>query len=250
MTYRFDIPQMGYPPIEGVLPVQAVIPPNPFWSRGFIVTAEDPVWGPGEFVFGQANGNIRLYGGCILTEVWDSTNKYYTYNFSEWPTTTNLGQPGFIYQGNVALTTGQYGWFMTSGRTPVNSTASIAANVAAAHNAAGQVTANAASLQLMNARVITPATQTVTASATSGNSGAFQIGLTSVAGFFVGGYISGTGVGTAAICQAIDPIGKTINVTVANSAAPSGTITCTYNNATIFYNVLSMNRMGLQGPIT
>lgn len=251
MTYRFDDGQIGYPPIEAVQPVPATTPPNPFWSPGFIAAAEDPVWGPGEFIFARLGGSIRLYGGCVLLPVWDVTNKVYTYNMTEWPTTTLLGQPGYIYQGSVAGTVGQYAWFQMSGRSPVNSTATVAANVAAGHNAAGQLTANAASLQLLNARVITPATQTVvSAVAGYGANGDTVIGLASVSGFFPGVYVSGTGVGAAAICSGVDPIGKTITVTVANSAQVTGNVTATYNNAAIFYNVLEMNRMMLQGPIT
>lgn len=251
MTYRFDDGQLGYPPIEAVQAIPATTPPNPFWSPGFITVAEDPIWGPGEFVFGRIGAGIRLYAGCVCLPVWDVTNKVYTYNFTEWSNTTLLGQPGYIYQGNVAGLAGQYAWFQMSGRSPVNGTATVAANTAAGHNATGQLTANAASLQLLNARVITPATQTVVAACAGfGALGDTTIGLANVSGFFVGGYISGTGVGAAAICSGIDPIGKTITVTVVNSAQVSGNVTCTYNNAVIFYNVLEMNRMMLQGPIT
>jgi hypothetical protein len=255
MTYRFDQPQMGYPPIEAVQPVQSVAQPAPFWSRGYIVAAEDPVWGPGEFVFGQANGNIRPYGLCSLLEVWDATNKQLIYNFTECAATANLGRALYVAAGavgnsaTVALSAGQYGWFQTSGRSPVNSTATIAADTTAGHGA-GQMIANAAGIQLLNARVITPATQTVVSASAFGLAGQFTIGLASVQGFIVGGYASGTGVGAAAIILAIDPIGKTITVSVANTASVSGNVTCTYNNATIFYNVLSMNRMFAQGAIT
>lgn len=251
MTYRFDDGQVGYPPIEAVQGVPTTTPPNPFWSPGFLATAEDPVWGPGEFIFARAGAGIRLYGGCILLPVWDATNKVYTYNATEWPATTLLGRPGYVFQGNRAILTGEYGWFMTSGRTPVNGSATIAADTIAGHNAAGQLTANGASLACLNARVITPATQTVVAACTGfGAIGDTTIGLASVSGFFPGVYVGGTGVGASAICSGVDPIGKTITVTVANSAQVTGNVTATYNNGTIFYNVLEMNRMMLQGPIT
>lgn len=249
MTYRFDEGYIGYPPIENVVATPAALSALTI-SPGFIALAEDPVWGPGEFIFARANGAIRLYGGCVMTEVWDATNKVYTYNMTEWPTTTLIGRSVYIYQGNTALTAGQYGWFMTSGRTPVNGTATIAADTTSGHNAAGQLTANAVGVQVVNARVVTPATNTVTATAISGASGASTIFLSSTQGFFVGGYLSGTGVGTNAIVSFIDPMGRYVNVTVVNSAAVTGTITQTANNATIFYNVLSMNRAFAQGAIT
>lgn len=258
MTYRFDDGQIGYPPIESVLPIPSSTPPNPFWSPGFIACAEDPIWGPGEFFFGRANGNIRPYGLCTMLEVWDATNKVYTYNFVECPATTLIGRSLFVFQGNVggvagstvAIAAGQYGWFMSTGRTPVNSTVSIAADVTSGHGA-GQLIANTTGVQVVNARVITPGAQTVVALATGyGAVGDTTIGVSNTAGFFVGGYISGTGVGAAAICTGVDPISKTISVSVVNSAQVTGNVTITYNNGTIFYNVLSMNRAFGQGAIT
>jgi hypothetical protein len=258
MTYRFDDGQIGYNPIEAVQAVPLLTPPNPFFSPGFIACAEDPIWGPGEFVFGRVGANIRPYGLCSLLEVWDATNKVFTYNFTECVATANIGRALYVFQGNVggvagatvAASAGQYGWFMMTGRTPVNSSASIAADVTSGHGA-GQVVANAAGQQILNARVITPATQTVVAATAGfGATGDITIGLSNVAGFFPGVYVSGTGVGAAAICTAVDPIGKTIQVSVVNSAQVSGNVTATYNNATIFYNVLSMNRAFAQGAIT
>jgi hypothetical protein len=255
MTYRFDQPQMGYPPIEVTQPVNAAVQPAPFWSRGYIVAAEDPVWGPGEFVFGQANGSIRPYGLCSLLEVWDATNKQFIYNFTECVATANLGRALYVYQGTfgnsatVAAAAGQYGWFMTSGRTPVNGTSTIAADTTAGHGT-GQLIANSAGVQVVNARVITPATQTVAAATVSGFNGAFTVTLANVQGFFPGVYVSGTGIGAGAIVLAVDQIGKVLTLSVANSANVSGNVTATYNNATIFYNVLSMNRAFAQGAIT
>lgn len=242
MTYRFDSPYIGYPPIEAVVPV----PTNPPFglpiSPGFIARAEDPVWGPGEFIFARVSAGIRLYAGCQGIPVWDATNKVYTYNMQEWTATANAGRPFYVWQGGAAGTAGQYGWFQMSGRSPVNSSASIAAGVAGGHNAAGQLTADAATFGIEGAIVITPATQTV-ASAGRGVSGDNIIYLDSVAGFFVGGYLSGTGVGAAAIVSSVNANGKFITTTVVNSATVTGNVTITYNNASIFYNVLEMNRM-------
>jgi hypothetical protein len=257
MSYKLDYRYIGAPPIESVTPVPATlsaltIPP------GIIVEAEDPVWGPGEFIYARANGTIRLYGLCVLTEVWDSTNKVYTYNMTECPTTTLLARSVYVAQGVGAgvgsavnaFTVGQYGWFMTSGRTPLNCSASVAAAVTFGHNAAGQGTTNAVSVQVVNATTVTPATQTVVSAATFGASGDTRIGLASTQGFFVGGYVSGTGVGASAIITAVDDKNSVITVSVANSAAVTGNVTITYNNATIFYNVVSLNRAFAQGAIT
>jgi len=259
MTYRFDDGQAGYNPIEAVQPVPATTPPNPFWSPGFIAVAEDPVWGPGEFVFGRVGANIRPYGLCSCLPVWDAANKIFTYNFVEALATALSGRSLYVLQGNVggvagatvAASAGQYAWFQMSGRSPVNGTATVAADTTAGHNATGQLTALVASLQVVNARVITPATQTVVAAQTGlGAIGDTQIQLASIAGFFPGVYVSGTGVGAAAICTAVDQVSRIIQVSVVNSAQVSGNVTATYNNAAIFYNVLEMNRMFAQGAIT
>lgn len=242
MAFKLDSRYIGYPPIESVTPVPAslaalTIPP------GVVVEAEDPTWGPGEFIYARAGAGIRLAGPCQSLFVWDATNKVYTYNMIEWTATANAGRPYYIYVGNTALTAGQYGWFMTAGRYPMNCTASIAAGVAVGHNAAGQGTADAATFGVEGAIVITPATQTVVAASVSGLAGSNQIFLANTQGFFPGVYVSGTGVGAAAICSFVDPLGRYILVTVVNSAAVTGNVTATYNNATIFYNVVECNRM-------
>lgn len=242
MTYKFDSTYIGYPPIEEVQAIPADPPRGLAISPGFIATAEDPVWGPGEFIFGRVSAGIRIYGGCMALPVWDATNKVYTYNFLEWTATANAGRPYYVYQGNRAGVAGEYAWFQMAGRSPLNCSASVAAGVAVGHNAAGQGTADAATLGIEGAICITPATQTVV-SAGSGVIGDNKINLVDTAGFIIGGYVSGTGVGAAAIISKVDPIGKFILVTVVNSAAVTGNVTVTYNNATIFYNVLEMNRM-------
>jgi hypothetical protein len=250
MAFRFDSRYIGYPSVENVVPVPASPPFGLSISAGFIATAEDPVWGPGEFVFARAGASIRLAGLCVLTTVWDATNKVFTYNMTECPNTANLGRALYVYMGNTAITVGQYGWFMMTGRFPVNGTASVAADTAIGIVAAGQVGANSAGKQLLNARSVTPATNTVVAASVSGISGSNQIFLANTQGFFPGVYVSGTGVGAAAICSFVDPLGRYILVTVVNSAAVTGNVTATYNNATIFYNVVEMNRVMAQGPIT
>lgn len=250
MTFRVDDQLIGYPSIENVVPVPANPPQGLPLSAGAIVPAEDPVWGPGEFIFARAGGAIPLANLCVLTPVWDVTNKVFTYNMTTAPNTANLARALYVYVGNTALIAGQYAWFMMTGRYPVSSTASVAADTTTGIVAAGQIGAVAAGKQLLNARVIIPATQTVVAAAVSGFSGDTRIFLSNTQGFFPGAYVSGTGVGAASIVSAVDPLGRFIDVTVANSAQVTGNVTATYNNATIFYNVLEMNRVFAQGQIT
>jgi hypothetical protein len=46
------------------------------------------------------------------------------------------------------------------------------------------------------------------------------------------------------------PNGPEVTASVANSADIAGTVTLTYNNGTIFYNVVHFNRPFAQGAIT
>lgn len=244
MTYKFDDGQIGYPPIELVVPVPTNLPS---WSPGFIAVAEDVVWGPGEFIFARASAGIRLYGLCLLTPTWDATNRVVQQNMAECTNTANLGRPVYVYQGNTALTTGQYGWFMRSGMTPVNGSATVAAGTVVGITAAGQVGANTAGKEILSAVSAIAATQTVVTPGT-GKIADTIIKLANTQGFFPGAYVSGTGVGAAAIVSSVG--NGFITVTVMNSAAVTGNVTATYNNATIFYNVLAMNCASAQGAIT
>jgi hypothetical protein len=250
MTYVLNDQTVGYPNIEDVVAVPASLSALPL-APGVMYPAIDPVWGPGEFIFARAGGSIRSYGLCVCTPVWDATNLTYTYNVTEVPNTANLGRMLAVNQAG-ALTTGQYGWFQVSGITPVDCQASVAADTTFGIAAAGQGGANSAGKQILNARVVTAATQTV-AKTGQGTIGDNKIYVTNLSGWFIGGYLSGTGVGAAARISAMDPNGPNgpeVTVSVVNSAAISGTVTLTYNNATIFYNVAHLNRAFAQGAIT
>lgn len=262
MTWKFNDQYMGYLPIESFVPTLALsgLPLTTPWPpipSGLVMAAEDPVWGPGEFIFAKAAGTIRLRALVSFLPVWNATNRNYDWNVVEAANVTISGRMvgvAMSEQGSVgavnALTIGQWGWFMVTGLTPINGTASVAADVAFAVVAAGQIGANAVSKQILNARIVTPATQTVVANAIEGVSGGDTIRVSNVDGFFVGCYLSGTGVGASAICKAIDRNAQVLTASVVNSAAVTGVVTGTYNNATIFYSVAQLNRPIIQGPIT
>lgn len=252
MTFRLDDLYIGAPPIESVVPVPATLAALTI-SPGEMTMAEDPAWGPGEFIFARAGGAIPLGSLCILQQAWDSTNLTIQQNMIVCPNTANLGQSLYVYVGNTALTTGQYGWFMMSGTYPMACNASVAANTTLGIAAAGQGGANTAGKQILNARVAIAATQTVVSASVGSNlsaAGAGTIQVRNTQGFFPGAFISGTGVGASAVCTFVDPIRSVIGVSVVNSAAVTGNVTATYNNGTIFYNVVQMNRIFAQGAIT
>jgi len=250
MAYRIDEAYATADPIESVVAVPTTLA-DLDTAPGTVVTGVDKVWGPGEFIFARANGSIRTYGLCVFTPVWDATNLTYTQNATEVPNTANLGRALGVPQCG-ALTAGQYGWFMLRGITPINGTASVAADTAFGITAAGQVGAIANGKQVLNSRIVTAATQTV-AKTGNGISGDTKIYVPNLDGWFIGGYLSGTGVGASTIITAMNPIGSNgaeVTVSVANSAAIAGTVTCTYNNATIYYNVARIYQPFAQGQIT
>lgn len=247
--YKLDSQYIGYPQINDLVSQPSAAALRNMLTRGFLARAEDKVWGPGEFIFGRANGTIPAYQLCVFTPVWDATNKVYTMNFTAVPNTANLGREAAVNQAG-AMVAGDYGWFLTSGLSPVDCTASVAADTTFGIVAAGQGGANSAGKQVVGARVVAPATTTVVSASVVGVSGENTIQVASTDGFFKGGFLSGTGVGAASRVTNIDEQNGILTVSVVNSAAVSGNVTITYNNATIFYNVARFNRSFYQGAIT
>jgi hypothetical protein len=247
MAYTFVETIAGYPAPEEAVAAPTALNQLPILP-GFIATAFDPVFGPGELIFARAGAAIRVAGACLWTPAWDSTNNTMQQNMTEITNTTLLGRAVYIYQGRTALTTGQYGWFLMTGVAPVNCTATVAAGTAVGIVAAGQLGANSAGKQILNAVSAVPATNTVikTGIGTLGDNQIFFPGGTQ--GFFVGGFLSGTGVGAAAAITQVLP--DRVLVSVVNAAAIGTAVTQTANNAVIFYNFVAVNRPMAQGPIT
>jgi hypothetical protein len=227
----------------GVLPW----PPYPLGQRAIMV---DPIWGPGEFIFAKAGGAIRQFGLCTITPTLNATTRCYEPTAAEVANTANLAGPVYVAQCAGAMAANQYGWFMVSGLTPINGTATVAAGSPVGITAAGQVGASSAGKEVQGAVSVVGAATTLVKASVSGVSGDTKIQLANVDGLFVGGYVAGTGVGASAIISAIDYINNVITVTVANSAAVTGNVTMTPNNATIFYNVCLIEAPSAQGRIT
>lgn len=238
-------PQIGYPiPQFGgnVSSTTPVLPP------GFVRAFTDPWWGFGEFVYARAAGVIPTFALCITTPVFDSALNSYRYDCIVAPNTANLARSVMVATKTMA--SGDYGWFQISGLTPLSCTASVAADTSFGITAAGQCGAVAAGKQILNARNMIAAAATVAKTNCTSASGSTVIQVPNSDGWFVGAYLSGTGVGASAIISAISPDGRTVTATVASTAAISGTVTATYNNATIYYNVVHLNRSFAQGAIT
>lgn len=243
-VYKLDDQYIGYPPIVGPQTTEVI-------RGGFIAAAEDAVFGGGEVIFARVGGAIRNYGLCVFTPVWDAANFRMTWNATECPNTANLGRPVGVNLSGGPLILGTYAWFLISGTAPINGTASVAADTTAGITAAGQIGANTAGKQLVGARVVTAATNTVVKSAIGVlGSNVISFPGSNNDGYFVGGVLTGAGVGAAAVVLFVDPMGAYILASVVNSAAIAGNVTQTANDATIFYNLVTLNRPYAQGAIT
>jgi len=238
-------PQVGYPiPQLG----GNIVDSTPRFQPGFKQAFIDPWWGYGEFVYGRAAGSIRAFGLVVATPVFDSTLNSYRYDMTEVPNTANLARS--IYVAPKAMSSGDYGWFQVSGLTPINCSASVAADTSFGIAAAGQGGAVAAGKQLLNARVMVAAAATVAKANCQNTNGSAALHVPNSDGWFVGAYLSGTGVAAGATVSAISPDGRTVTMSAASTASIAGTVTATYNNATIFYNVAHINNPFAQGAIT
>jgi len=254
---------MRYTPIEpylGIRPIQNFFnptddlgvttglgPPVLAVPMGSVFKAFDPFWGAGEFMYVRANGAIRAFGLCVLTPAFNATDLRWRYEATEVPSTTNLGQS--LGVANRAMVAGNYGWLQVGGLTPVNCNASVAADTTFGIAAAGQGGANAAGRQILNARVAAAGATTV-AKPASLSAGSAIVRVPNIDGWFIGAYMSGVGIPAAATISAIDASGLSVTLSAVATATGTVSVTATYNNATIFYNVAMLNRPFAQGAIT
>ena len=215
--------------------------------NGLIVKAFDPFWGGAEFLYCRANGAIRNLGLCVIAPTFNSTENRWRYEATEAPATANLGRSLAVAMRVMAV--GQYGWFAVGGAIPVNCNANVAADTTFGIGAAGQGGANAAGLQVVNARIVAPGTTTVvkTGQLTGGSP---LVRVSNIDGWFVGAFISGTGVPAATTITAIDPGAMMLTLSANATLGGSSSLTVTYNNGTIHYNVAHLNRPFAQGAIT
>lgn len=216
---------------------------------GLVLPAVDNWFGAGEFIYARAAGSIRAFGLCVVTPVFDSALNSWRYDVTEAPNTANLGR--MLCVSPQVLTSGSFAWFQISGLTPVNCQASVAADTTFGIAAAGQGGANTAGKQVLNARIVAPGSTTVVKAGCNANNGSTVLQVPNSDGWFVGAYLSGTGIAAATVVSSIDPSGRYVTLNNATTAAiVGGSITATYNNATIFYNVAHLNRSFAQGAIT
>ena len=203
---------------------------------GSIVAADDPAFGGGEYIYLQANASITV--GQLV--VWDGS-----YLATVAPNTANTGRGVAVAVGGGAYSAGQFGWFQITGQVPIKATASVAAGTTFGIDATtgGQVNANSAGRQVLNAVSVQPSTYATTKGATTVN-GSPLLRVNNADGWFVGITLSGTGI--SGTVTGISSDGRTL--TMSANATASGSITAT---GTITGFILGqIDRPVLQGAIT
>jgi hypothetical protein len=212
---------------------------------GLVGDFVDPYWGGAQAIYGRAGGTIRQGGICVNTP--DISGGAIRHVFTEVPNTANLGRS--VYVAMTPMTVGQFGWFALSGVLPVNCNAAVAADTTFGIAAAGQGGANTAGKQVLGGRVVIASSTTVAKQGVAAN-GSNRLQVAGDAGWFIGAYLSGTGIAAGATITDIDPSGTQVTMSAVATAAVNGTVTATYNNGTIFYNVVAINNPIAQGAIT
>jgi len=191
---------------------------------GTVITAVDPYWGTGRFLYVKSNDAI-LKGSLVA---WDET-----FQGTLLPNTANQGFPFGVAMAPMA--SGTFGWLQVEGRAVYKTNATVAADAAIGIGAAGIAGTNTAGKQLLGVRNRVSATGTVTGSANTQagtNVLLFQKGYD---GFFLGAALSGTGVPASTVVAGLDPDGKRVYMGSAigtfdktATATGSATITGTY----------------------
>jgi len=220
---------------------------------GAVISFVDPYWGGGEAIYLQMPTSTALQVGTVLA--YDTAASFVA---SAVANTANLGKSVAILLNYVPSNASvQYAWALLSGSGVAYSTASVAADTAIGITAAGQIGANSAGKQILDARSTKPATTTVTKANTRTQSGTNLLRVTNSDGLFVGCPISGTGIPASTYIGAISADGLQITMTTsdlstaANATATGAiTLTGTYNDGTKFWNVLTFDRPFAQGAIT
>lgn len=192
---------------------------------GLEVSAFDPWWGYGEFLYVKSNDAI-LKGSVVCVGTAP------TFLATLTPTTINLGQPVAVAMAPMA--SGTYGWVQVVGNAIYKMGATAAADAAVGiFTSAGQLTGTIVAgrgIIGVHHYKAPAATLTVTANTTNGTGTLTTNGYD---GFFIGMALSGTGIPASTVVAKLDPDGRTIYTGSAigtlgdkNSTA-TGTITLT-----------------------
>jgi hypothetical protein len=235
-------PQLGTQPVGNFF-----VPDNTQRHRlGATLSVVDPFYGGQELIYLAVPTSTALNVGHAVT--WDVNNRIVAL-----PNSANQGVPVAFALNAVASDASniQFSWFIIEGQALCWSNASVAAAALIGVVAAGQLGANSAGKEILNARVAAAATTTVAKANTATQSGSTLLRLTAgTDGWFVGIALSGTGIAASTVVTAIDPDNRTVTMNNAATATGSVTVTGTRNDATNFWNLVVIDRPFAQGAIT
>ncbi len=166
---------------------------------GTRVTAVDPFWGLGEFVYVKSNDALLKGSLVMVDEVYQGVLL---------PSTAGQGFPFGVAMAPMA--SGTYGWLQFTGRCVYKTNATVAADTAVAVAAAGIAGTLANGKQLLNCRnrIAATGTKTFTAQTQNGTNRLFV--PAGYDGAFLGMALSGTGIPASTVVAGLDPDGKTI----------------------------------------
>ncbi len=215
-------------------------------ATGMIMSGDDGYWGGREYMYVYAAGSIAQFAVVSLTATLVSGKM--RIEAAEVANTANLGRSVGVAMVGASL--GQYIWVCMSGLTPIKSGASVAADTAFGITAAGTVGAIANGKQICNARNVLAATTTSVKTNCTANSGSYKLKVPNANGWFIGAYLSGTGIASGATVTAIAANGTEVTMSAVTTAAVAGSVTATYNNSTVYYNVAYINRPFAQGQVS
>lgn len=204
---------------------------------GTIIQGVDPFFGFGEFVYGKAGGS-----GIGVGRV--SYFAAETYVASDIPNTANLGRA--LMTSVAAMAANTFGWFRTRGMGPWSCTASVAAGTSFGITGAGQVGANSAGKQILNAQIVQPSTYAPTKAGCNTVNGSTRVSVPNIDGLFVGLTVSGTGIPGSTTITAIDSSQNFL--TLNNAATATGSVTLTFTWTTFL--LVMTNGAFAQGAIT
>jgi hypothetical protein len=210
---------------------------------GMEVTAVDPYWGLGTFMYVKSTDTILKGSVCMFDEA---------YNAVLCPSTAGQGFP--VGVAMAPMTTGKYGWIQVAGRVVYATVSTVAADttIGISGTGAGLVGAATTGKQLVNARNRIAATATVTVTAQT-QAGIPVVNTADYKGFFLGMALSGTGIVASSIVATLDPdgrrigVGTTIGTLTAAQVTATGSITLT--GTYTGYGSGVINRPFVQGQI-
>lgn len=199
---------------------------------GTKVTAVDPYWGEGVFMYVKSGaailkGSLVQVGGASI-----ALGVVTAYVGTLLVSTAGIGRPFGVAMSPMA--SGTFGWIQVSGVCVYRTDATVAADaVIGIGAAAGVAGTNSAGKQLLNVRNTVSATGTITLAVNTVNGTGVLTARDGFDGLFIGMAITGTGIPAATVVAKLDPDGRTIytgsaiNVLGDKNSTATGSITLT-----------------------